>query len=184
MADEDQSSVSKAGDAVDKHVDKLADSLGKKTGNLPALPSDQRKGIAKVYPWLAAGAALVGLVWAKDFWDAARALDNVEEALGEFGSLFAAAVETQYNSFFLYVTVVLLALAAVFVGMAFAKGAMQVSRAAWSWLFKAALTGVLAAVSMLVAVEFDFGFGKFWLTLLASLAGVYLLLQTKSEFSK
>lgn len=170
----------KKGSDVQKNLDKVEGAVSKQAEKLPALPSDTKKAVAKAYPWLAGLAGLVGLFWAKDTWNAIRAISALEELSGAFGDFTGSLVNSTFNTTLGYVVLVLLLLAVGLTVAAFAKGALQSSKASWKYFFYAAVTTVAAGIFMFLTSGLLQNRGL--LTVIAGLIGVYLLTQIKSEY--
>ena len=162
-------------------LDGIEKTLEKQSKKVPQLSKGTQKGFAQALPWLSGAFGVLALVWAKDFWDAVRALDKVNDAVGALGEYINVAVGI--SEFDLWMGVILYVGIGALVGYAFYKGLLSMSRTGWSFMFYAFLLATITGLLFLfILSDVDSGRG-FW-TLAVGLAGLYLSFQVKSQFNK
>lgn len=167
--------------ADDKNMaDKAAGAMGslegkleKTAGKLPGMSESNKKMFANFLPWGFGAFGLLCLFWAKDLWDVKKSLD----AFGSFGE--ALGVDTGYSSGELWLGIIFLALVAVFVGMAFWRGFMKMTKSSWTFGFYAMCAAVIAGLVLEFFVSYS---SRGWITLAVGLFGLYALFQVKSMY--
>ena len=158
----------------------LENKLEKATGAMPKLSDANNTLLAKALPWAAGAWGVLSLIWAKDLWDGVRAYSvGTAEVSAFFNALASTLLPSKTN---MWIGLVLFALVAVFIGFAFARGAIKSTRASWKFLFYAFLVSVIAGLFWIFMLG-RVGSGHGWTSLAVGLAGLYSLFQVKSRFN-
>ncbi len=150
---------------------------------LPQIPQKGRDVIAQLTPWLALAGGLFTLLSTWWFWQAGHAVNSLINYSNDLNRIIGGSVidTTPDLGFTWYFALVLLALQAILLLMAFPK-LKEGKKSGWNLLFYNVLLGVLTGLVYLFTPSY--GIGSFFGSVIGAAIGFYLLFQIRDHFTK
>lgn len=161
-------------------VRKTENKLAELYKGAPALPKKAKDTIVEILPYLVLVLGVLQVLAALALWRAADAAEKLSDFANSLSAYYGgpAAVST-FDKTVIYLGVVLLAVEAVLMLMAFSP-LQKRQRRGWSLLFLVGLIQVVYAVA-LIFVD-TYGVGSFIFSLLGAAIGFYFLFQIRDHY--
>lgn len=157
----------------------LDDAFGEKASY--QLPKEFKQLLVKLAPWFALIGGILGIISAYNLWRAAHRADEILESARRFTEGFGIDIPTQDTSLgvMFWLSIASIVIVAILSLLAF-PGLKERKKVGWNLMFYALLVNIAHSVVTL----FDDGdnLGAFIMTVLFSLAGLYVLFQLRSYY--
>lgn len=164
---------------IEEQLDKLFNK------SLPALPSNAKKFIVSVAPWVALVGGLLSLYSTYALWQWAHTLSVINNYTNAFNSLYSAygygykAPNTNQMSIVLWIAMVVMLIEGVIYLLAF-PGLHKQNKSGWNFLFYGLIVNVVYGIVM-IFTSYG-GIGSFIAYLIGSAIGAYFLFQIRSLY--
>lgn len=148
--------------------------------DLPALPTNAKKTLVNIFPWLA---LIFGLIQIWGFWALWDVGHRANDVIDTLSRTFGVTNAPESLGLTYWVALIFLGISALTLLMAY-PGLKNRKKTGWDWLFLGSLINVVyGVISIFIDQYYGGGMGNFFMALIGSAIGFYLLFQVRERYN-